>query len=80
MHHFDFSKQNKNKQKKEKSFASLLGVVRHSKISKSGVQPGIFRCRGGFLDWGRFDKGFMYDIQKKGPKEKDFVVVSLKYS
>ena len=33
----------------------------------SGAQPGFFRGREGFLEWGHLDKTFMCDKQKKGP-------------
>ena len=54
-------------------------VVKELKIEKddnlltdAGAQPGIFWGRGGFLEWGHFDKRFMCDTQKKNPAGKRF--------
>ena len=38
----------------------------------AGTQPGAFRGRRVFLEWGRFDKRFMCDTQKKSPAGKNF--------
>ena len=46
------------------------------KTTHTGVQPGIFRGKRGFLDWWHFDKCFMCDTQKKNPAEKNFGVFS----
>ena len=40
----------------------------------SSMQPGIFQVRGGFLEYGHFDKPFMYGIQKSCPAEEIFVL------
>ena len=45
-----------------------------------GAQTVIFWCRGGFLEQGHFNKRFMYDIQKKDPTGKKYVVFSPRYS
>ena len=45
----------------------------------TGVQPGFFRGRGGFLELGHFDKRLMYDI-KKGPAWNKIVVFCPRYS
>ena len=39
----------------------------------AGVQPGIFRCTGGFLEQGQFNKRFMYGIQQKDLTRKKLV-------
>ena len=39
----------------------------------AGAQTGIFRGRGGFLEYGDFDKRSMYGIQKEIPAEKNMV-------
>ena len=39
----------------------------------AGTQPGVFRGRRVFLEWGRFDKRFMCDTQKKAPQGKILV-------
>ena len=36
----------------------------------AGAQPEFFGGRRGLLEYGHFDKRFMYGIQKKGPAGK----------
>ena len=40
----------------------------------SSAQPEIFQGKGGFLEYGHFDKHFMYGIQKNCPTEENFSV------
>ena len=48
----------------------ILGWKLGWKVRMRGTdaQPGNFRDRSGFLEYGHFDKHFMYDIQKKHGK------------
>ena len=49
-------------------------------VSLPGAQPGIFLGRGVFLEYGHFDKNFMYDMEKKGAAGKNFDIIFRRYS
>ena len=49
------------------------------KFKVTGIQPGIFLGRTGFLEQKHFDKHFMHNIQKKCSTGKIFLAFSSRY-
>ena len=46
----------------------------------AGAQPEIFQGKGGFVEFGHFDKNFVKITRKKGPAVKHLGVFSPRYS
>ena len=57
----------------------IFEIFRKSSLKKAsspGEQPGLFLGRGGFSEYGHFDKRFMYGIQKNCLAGENFGVFS----
>lgn len=44
-----------------------------TKIQRAGAEAGIFQGKQGFLEWGHFEKHFIFNTPKKGREKKCWI-------